>query len=233
MPRQKKSKEEPVTLSVQKRDIVGKKVKQLRKNALIPANIFGTGFTSISISTPFKDFIQAYKIAHETGIIYLNLDSQSIPTLIRSVQYHPVTNQILHVDFRKIDLKQKIETEVPIEIVGESVAVTQLGGVLLKQHEHLTVEALPQNIPQHITIDVARIQELGQDIKIADLPKSPDYEIKQDPETIIVSIIAHKEESITPETAVAAPEVIEKPEEEQEGETPTAPAEQAKEVKEE
>ena len=208
MARSKKTAPDKLMLNVQKREVVGKKVKQLRKQGIIPANIFGPGFNSVSVSVNSKEFLGIYKLAHETGIVYVTLGTESIPTLIRNLQRHPLHDNILHVDFRKIDLKQKIETTVPVELIGDSVAVTQLGGVLLKQNDHLTVEALPQDIPQHIEIDISKIQELGQDIKVSDLAKSTTYEIKNDPATVIVSVIAHKEESVTPETTAAAPEVI-------------------------
>lgn len=210
--------ENKTVLTVQKRDVLGKKVKKLRKNGLIPANVFGPDFNSISIMLPLKDFIHAYKIAHETGIVYLQLDKDTIPTLIKIVQHHPIDHSVLHVDFRKIDLKQKIETAVPVEVTGESIAVTQHGGVLLTQHDHLMVEALPQDIPQNISVDISTLKELGQEIKVSDLPKSSDYEIKDDPSTVIVSIIAHKEESVTPETTAVEPEIITEAEKTEEGE---------------
>ncbi|QQG44626.1 MAG: 50S ribosomal protein L25 [Candidatus Roizmanbacteria bacterium] len=220
----KKNSQTKTLLEAQKRTVTGKKVKQLRKTGVIPANVFGPAFNSLSISVNHKDFLSAYKVAHETGIVYINVDKESIPTLIKGVQRHPVNHDILHVDFRKIDLKQKIETTVPIEIIGESIAVNQLGGVLLKQHDHLIVEALPQDIPQHIAVDISQIKEIGQEIKVADLVKSAQYTIKEEPEAVIVSVIAHKEESVTPETATVAPEVIGEAEKAEEG---TAEGEEA------
>jgi large subunit ribosomal protein L25 len=213
-----KTTSDKTVLAAEKREITGKKVKQLRKKGVLPANISGPGFTSVSITVDNKEFLSAYRVAHETGIVYITLGPDSIPTLVRTVQTHPVSDDILHVDFRKIDLKQKIETTVPVEIVGDSIAVTQLGGVLLKQNENLTVEALPTDIPQHIIVDISSITELDQNIKVSDLPKAAGYEIKDEPETVIVSVIAHKEESVTPETTTEAPEVIgEAPAEGEEG----------------
>ncbi len=224
MVKAKKAQAEKTTLASTKREVTGKKVKQLRKQGIIPANVFGPKFKSQSISITLKDFTAAYKVAHETGIIYIDLDKESIPTLIRSLQRHPVSHDILHVDFRKIDLTQKIETEVPIEIIGASPAVNQLGGVLMKQHDHLIVEALPQNIPAHIMVDISAIKELGQEIKVSDITKSGDYTIKNGTEIVIVSVIAHKEESITPETTAVAPEITtEKPPEEGEVSAEGAP----------
>lgn len=204
----KKAVSEKLTLPVQPRDVFGKKLRKYRIQGFIPANIFGPDFKSVSIGITFKEFIKAYKVAHETGIVYLQLNKDEIPVLIKHVQKHPVNDSILHVDFRKIDLKKKIQTEVPVKTTGTSEAVTQKGGVLLTQSETLLVEALPEDIPQEINVNITIIKELGQEIKVADLPKSAVYDIKTPGDKVIVSVVAHKEESVTPETTTAAPEVI-------------------------
>ncbi len=199
---------EKIVLEVNKRELIGKKAKKLRKQGLILANIFGENFKSQTISINFKDFIKIFKIVKETGIVYLKLDKEEIPCLINNIQYHPVNNSILHVDFRKIDFKKKIETEVPIKIINQSEAVTQKGGILLIQTKSLLIEALPENIPQQIEIDISVIKEISQEIKVSDLITSGKYQIKSSPDKVIVSVIAHKEESITPETTINQPEVI-------------------------
>lgn len=197
-----------VSLKAELRVIFGKKLNKVRKQGLVPGNIFGPDFKSKSISVVYKDFVKTYKIVGETGIVYLSLDKENIPVLIKSIQKHPLSNLLLHVDFRKIDLAKKIETNVPVKTIGVSEAVSQKAGVLLVQSETLLVEALPENIPSHIEVDITVIKEIGQEIKISDLKKSDKYEIKTPVEKVIVGVIAHKEESIVPETAVAAPEII-------------------------
>lgn len=197
-----------LTLNVTVRTVFGKKLKKLRYTGVIPANIFGPDFKSKSITVSFKEFIHTYKTAKETGVIYLNLDKEEIPVLIKSVQHHPVSDAILHIDFRKIDLKKKVQTEVPIVTVGISEAVAQKGGILLTQTAILLVEALPEEIPQHIEVDISSLKELGSEIKVSDLPKSTKYEIKTLTDKVVISVVAHKEESTVAETTVAAPEVI-------------------------
>lgn len=197
-----------LVLKVSPRTVFGKKLKKLRHEGVVPANVFGPEFKSVSVSIPFKDFAKTYKTAKETGIVYLALDKEEVPVLIKQVQRHPVTDAVLHVDFRKVDLKKKIQTEVPVKTVGVSEAVAQKAGVLLTLSETLLVEALPQDIPQAIEIDISSIKELGQEIKVADLKKSASYEIKTPVEKVVVSVVEHKEESVTPETTAAAPEVI-------------------------
>ncbi|MDO8609436.1 MAG: 50S ribosomal protein L25 [bacterium] len=195
-------------LDVQPRTVFGKKLRKLRYTGVVPANIYGPDFKSMSIQVVFKELTHAYRTAKETGIVYLKTDKEEIPALIKLVQRHPVTDTILHVDFRKIDLKKKIQTEVPVVAVGTSEAVSQKGGVLLNLTTTLLVEALPEDIPQHIKIDISSIKEIAQEIKVSDLPKSPKYEIKTVAEKVLISVVAHKEESVTPETTTVAPEVI-------------------------
>lgn len=200
--------QEKFGLNSQDRNIFGKQIKKLRREGQLPANVYGPGFTSKAITVVAKDFLTVYRKAKETGIIYLKSGKDEIPTLIKNVQKHPIEDLILHVDFRKIDLSQKIETNVPVTVTGDAPAIDQ-GGVLITQHDHLLVEALPNDIPQTITVNISALTEIGQDIKVSDLPKSDKYIIKNEPETVIVSVTAHKEESLIPETAPAeAPEVL-------------------------
>lgn len=196
-----------ITLIVKKREIFGKKLNAVRNQGLLPANIFGEHFTSQAIIFSFKDFIKVFKKAGETQIVTLKLEDQDIPALIKNVQRHPVSHLLLHVDFRKVDLTKKIETEVPIKLMGESEAVTQNKGVLLTLAESVIVEALPVAIPAAIEIDITTLKELNDEIKVKNLKTSADYIFKDDPEKIIVRISAHKEESI--ETQVVAPETVE------------------------
>lgn len=211
----KTEKTQKLHLSVATRDQFGKKLRKVRHQGLIPANVFGPGFKSVAVSAQTKDFIKAYKIARETGVVYLDLAKEEVPVLIGHVQHHPVTHAIIHVDFRKIDLKQKIETSVPVKTINESPAIAQ-GGVLLTQNDHVLVEALPEEIPQAIEIDLSKLLEIGAEVKVKDLPASTTYVIKEEADKVLLSIIAHKEESVTPETTVATPEVLT----EKEGEVP-------------
>lgn len=202
------SSKDKVLLKAESRTVFGKKLNKIRKQGLVPGNIYGPDFKSKSISVVYKDIIKIYKIVGETGVVYLSIDKENIPVLIKDIQKHPLTSTLLHIDFRKIDLLKKIEANVPVKTMGISEAVSQKAGVLLLQSDTILVEALPEDIPSHIEVDIAVIKEIGQEIKVSDLKKSDKYEIKTDAEKVIVSVVAHKEESVVPETAVAAPEII-------------------------
>lgn len=222
----KKNVKEKVTLKADERSVVGKKVNSLRKKGILPGNVYGNNYTSKTVSMSTLDFMAAYKLVKQTGVLYVKVGDESIPTLISDMQIHPITEKILHVDFRKINMKEKIETEIPVVFVGESEAVKTLNGVLITQLEHVMVEALPANLPQQIEVDITHLTEIGSSITIADLPKSDDYIFTDEPEKVIVSITAHKEESIEPDIESAAPEIttaVEGEGEAGEGETAEAP----------
>ena len=206
------------SLNVKPRTIFGKKLKQLRRQGQIAANIFGQEFKSQPVAVDFKEFIKIYRQAKETGVVYLQLDKDEIPVLTQNIQRHPVKDTILHVDFRKVDLTKKIETAVPIKIIGSSEAVTQKGGVLLTQMNELMIEARPEDLPPQIEIDISILKDINQEIKVADLTKNSRYTVKDAPEKVIVSVVAHKEEAVVPETTTAAPEIITEKKEAEAGE---------------
>lgn len=195
----KKSPDEKIILSAEIRSITGKKTKKLRKQGIIPANIFGTNFKSTAIAANLKEFKKNYKLIKEKPFFYLRLNKEDIPLIIHQIQYHPLTHEILHIDFRKVDLKEKVEVSVPVKVIGVSEAVSAKGGVLLQQKDKLTIESLPSNIPPVIEINIEKLKEIGDEIKVKDLGKTGQYTIKDDPNSIIVSVIAHKEEKIQPE----------------------------------
>lgn len=204
----KKNNNERIILNAEKREIFGKKTKSMRKEGLLPANIYGSKTESLAVQVKMSDFIHTYKAAGETTLVYLKIGTKEHPTLISDPQYHPITDDILHVDFREVNLKTKVEALVPIEFVGESEAVENKNGVLLTQLEEITVSALPTAIPHKIDVDISSLAEIGDIIRVSDLSKSDDYEIIEDEEKTIVLVTEHKEEEIEPETTSEAPEII-------------------------
>src|SRR3989344_205538 len=109
------------TLTVEKRTIAGRKVKNLRKQGIVPANVFGKKEASSAVQADQKAFAAVFKQAGETGIVELHIGSEVKPVLIQNVQVHPVTHVVLHADLRQVDLKEKIKASVPLEINGTPV----------------------------------------------------------------------------------------------------------------
>lgn len=207
---------EHIELKAEKREITGKKVKHLRKEGKVPANIFGSGIPSQAITVNGKELLGAYRKVGETQVLYVTFDKENIPTVIANIQIHPVTEDLLHADFRKVDLTIKTEASVPVTLIGEEESPamkSHVGDVLTLMHE-LTVEALPEDMPQEIAIDITSLENIDDEIKVSDLKKSSTYEVKEDPDSVIVKVSEHKEEDIEPDTTA---EILEAGEE---GEAP-------------
>lgn len=160
------------SLTVEKRELLGKGVKKLRRDGVLPANIFGKNFESTAVQVPTKEFIDVYKVAHETGLVDIAYAGETIPVLIHNVQIDPRTQNPVHADFFKVNLKEKTIAYVPIEAVGEAPAVQDKLGVLLQQLSELEIEALPTDIPEKIEANIEGLTEVGSQVTVGDL-KAP------------------------------------------------------------
>lgn len=175
-------------IKVEKRDVLGKKVKTLRNEGIIPANIYGKDFVSVSIQLPTKEFIEIHKKAGETGVVDLILDGKTIPTLIHNYQLDPVNKTLFHVDFYKVNLKEKITAHVSVVATGEAPAVVDKKGVLLQTLDQVEVEALPTELPEKIEVSVENLNEVDDHITVEDLKTSEGTTILTDPTQTIFRI---------------------------------------------
>lgn len=191
-------------LKAEKRDVLGRKVKHLRKEGVIPANIFGKKVKSLAIKVSSDDFKKVYKDAGETGLVEITLGGKDIrPVLIHNVQVGPVEDGILHVDFLQVDLKEKVTAEVPVEAVGESPAEKQGLGTVVTQINEVEVEALPSDLPEKFEVDLSLLTEVDQAIYVKDIKvDTKKVMILDNPEDIIVKVEPlQKVEEIAPEPA--------------------------------
>lgn len=175
-------------LTSQPRDITGRKVKKLRAQGLVPAHVFGHEIKSENISIDEKDFKAIYHKVGETGIINLKLDTKEYPVLVKGLHLDPVSLKILHVDFYKVNLSEKVKVQVPLEVVGESVAVETKIGLLLTPVSEVEVEALPANLPEKIEVNIETLKEVGDSITVADLKVDDKIEILSDAELVVALI---------------------------------------------
>lgn len=191
-----------ISLNADKREIVGRKVKKLRQEGKIPANIFGKKIESQAIVVNLKEFEEVFEKAGETQIVDLNGKS----VLVSNVSYNPVDGSILHVDFRQVDLTEKITANVPVETVGESPAEKQSLGTVVQHISELEVEALPADLPEKIVVDASMLTEVDQAVFVKDLRIPGKVEIKNDPEAIVVKVepLQKEEEVVAPVEATEA-----------------------------
>ncbi|MGB6838724.1 MAG: 50S ribosomal protein L25 [Microgenomates group bacterium] len=227
------------TLKAEKRKVFGRKVKTLRNEGVLPANIYGKKVKSLAIQFPQKDFEKVYKEAGETGIVELALGKQKRPSLIHNVQVDPVSDAPLHVDFLQVDLKEKVVAAVPLELIGESPAEKQGLGTVVQYINEVEIEALPADLPEKFEIDLSKLAEVDQAVTVKDLPvKSKKMKIKSDPKQILIKVEPpRKEEEVAPpptEEVVEEEEAVPAEEAAVEGEEkPKVKEEEKKEVKEE
>ena len=156
-------------LEASKREILGKKVKKLRAQGLIPGIIYGPDTDPIAISVDRKELRQTLLQAGGTQIINVDIDKQTIPTLARVVQRDYVQNEILHIDLYKVNMDQEIRAEVPIILLGESQPVTSREAVLNQILNSIEVEALPADLPPQIEVDMGILTEVGQILTVGEL----------------------------------------------------------------
>jgi large subunit ribosomal protein L25 len=168
---------------------------EIRKGENIPAVFYGNGVESTSITLSESEFKSVWKKAGSSALITLTGVDGDKEVIIQDMDIDPVSSQVRHIDFYVVKRGQVMEVDVPLEFVGVSPAVKELGGILVKVMHELKVEVLPKDIPQHIEIDISSLKELDSQITIKDL-KLPEGVKALDEETeVVVAISEAQEES--------------------------------------
>ena len=189
-------------LEVTKREITGKKVRFLRRQGLMPANIYGHGIDSTPINVDTRSLKHLLTHAGKTDLISLKIDSGQEPVraLVREVQRNPMTDELLHVDFYQVSMTEKIKAEVPIVFVGEAPVLKKIkNSTLLHLIDSLDIEALPDDLPHSLEVDVSHLEELDHSIHVKDIPLGKGITLLSDPEQMVVKVAeARKEEEIVP-----------------------------------
>ncbi len=174
-------------LTAESRKITGKQVKKLRREGILPANVYGKDIKSQSLQLPQGEFDKVYKEAGETGVVDLSVGKDTIPVLIHNL-HKDFRNRVLHADFFKVNLKEKVKTMVPIEIIGEPNAVTEKIGLLEKITSEVEVEALPTELPEKIEVNVENLANIDDQIIVEQLTKPEGVEILTDANLVVVKI---------------------------------------------
>ncbi len=183
------AKQSKVELKVNPRPVLGKKVKRLRSEGIIPANVYGRALDSVAIQVVRDDLVRVVRSAGRNEIVYLRLDGEEPrPTFVRQIQLNPVTDAILHVDFYQISLAEKVRIEVPLALVGTAPAEQAYGGTLLHSLDSITVEGLPTDIPSVIEVEVSGLEEIDASIHVGELSVPDKVTVLSDPELVVAKI---------------------------------------------
>ncbi|MDP2954338.1 MAG: 50S ribosomal protein L25 [Chloroflexota bacterium] len=214
---------EQLELDAKAREVLGKRVRFMRREGMTPANVFGhEGSHAIEVETPSLRRVLAK--AGRTGLIALKVaeDAQPRMVMVRGLQWDPRSGGLLHVDFYQVRMTEQIEAEVPLAFVGDAPAVKGAKGSLLEVMSKVTVAALPGQLPRSIAVDISGLVDADQGIYIKDLVCPEGCTIKGDPELMVAKIekLRVEEEVAAPKAEVVA-EGEAKPEEKAEAEQKT------------
>lgn len=158
-------------LNGKKRQEIGKTVKNLRREGLIPAVVFGNAIESTAVVVNSIEFGKVFAQAGETHLVDLNLEDANYKVLTKDLQFDPISGKVIHVSFYKPNLSEKTEVEIPVELVGEETnpLVKSGEGVVLQLMNQILVKALPADLPDHFEIDVSTLTEMGAGVTIGEL----------------------------------------------------------------
>ncbi|HET6319572.1 MAG TPA: 50S ribosomal protein L25 [Chloroflexota bacterium] len=174
-------------LSAEPRTEFRKHVRRLRRQGIVPANIYGHG-ASRAIQTPLRALEHVLAHGGRTGLVTIAVDGGTETALLKEIQRDPRSGVILHVEFQAVSLEEEVTSVVPVRFVGESVAVTKLDGVLTHPLSQLRVTARAVDLPDVIEVDVSVLEELNSSIKVGDLPESPRYTVLDPPDEVLAVV---------------------------------------------
>jgi len=187
---------EQIELSAATRDILGKKVRFLRRQGLTPANLYGRNVKSTALQVDTTQLKHTLAKAGKSSLVALKVDSAKRPkmVIIRDIQREPLTGGLLHVDLYQVKMEERIKIEVSLLFIGEASAIRDRGGILVQNMNSVEVECLPANMPHNIEVDLSVLTELDQAVHVKDLSFDEGVTILTDPEQSIIQIARSKVE---------------------------------------
>jgi large subunit ribosomal protein L25 len=196
---------EKIELKVEKRDVTGKKVRFLRNKGIVPVHLFGHNVESLTLQ---GDAVQLQKvIAHagRTRLIDLKVGraQKSRVVMVKEVQKDPIKGSVMHIDFYEVNMAEKIRVEVPIALTGESPALKMHENMLYQDLSSLTIECLPDKMPDRIQVDISVIMEAEQAVRVKDI-QIPEVAILNEPDLVIVKVSLRPVEVVEEVKPVAA-----------------------------
>ena len=204
-------------LIVPKRETFGKAaIRDLKKSGMIPAVVYGLTEPPVAISISPKAVARV--LASDTGmnsVMFLQREGTDIKrhVIIKDVQRHPITGRLRHIDFMRVDMTLKVRVKVPVKLVGTSIGVKGMGGVLDFAHREIEIECLPSVIPAHIDVDITNLA-VGDSVRFEQIVLGPNIIFTGDAHQVVCSVhgkAAEEEVVAAPvAAAVAEPEVVKK-----------------------
>lgn len=192
-------KKESYVLQARDRDQI--KAKETRRQNSIPAIVYGHGIEPLKISVSSKEFMRMFHHASTSHVVTLETKEKQYPVLIHRIQRDPLNSEVSHIDFYHIAKGDKVSALIPLEIKGISLGVKDRGCTLVTHIREVEVEALPDELPSFIEIDISHLSNAGDEIAVKDLPIRKGVNFLTSKEITIVSLMAAKKEEVKTEEA--------------------------------
>lgn len=177
---------EKYVLEAQERTVIGKKVKALRREGLLPAIVYGTGIEPVAVTLNTKEVLQTLRVIGANTLVTIKLEKKEHLVLVREIQREVITRNLLHMDFQEVSLEENISSTVPIVLVGDAPAVKEFEALLITNMEEIQIEAKAKDLPDTISVDISTLLDIGDNILIKDLVISGDVTVLDDPEDVVI-----------------------------------------------
>jgi len=210
---------EKVVLQAEKRKIIGKHVKTLRREGKVPAIIYGSDVGSLPITLDMRETTNVLNKVSSSALLTINVEGDEHATLVREIQQDYLKGTLIHVDFMAVSMKEKLRTNVSISLVGDAPVLEEYSAMIMSGVDTIEVECLPQDLPEVIEVDISILEELGQAIYVKDITSITDVDFLTDPEELVAVASAIKEQVLETEgeeeelleeaEGLSEPEVIE------------------------
>ncbi len=210
------------TITLSPRTVIGKKVKQLRREGVVPVHVYGWDIDAMSLQVEVQPINKVLPAVGSNIPLTVEIDGRKGESVcfVREVQRHPVTDAVLHVDFLRVNVSQTIRAEVPIILIGNAPAVRDEGGTLLQPLQNVLVEALPMNVPASIEADVSDLDDFEKGVYLRDLTLDANVTVITDLDEMIARVAPPRVEE-EPVVEEELEEGLEGEEGAEEGEGPT------------
>jgi large subunit ribosomal protein L25 len=197
-----------LTIEANKRNILGKKTKVLRRQGITPAHLFGHGLESLALECDTAKLNRLIARAGRTKLIALGIKGDKEPrsVFIKEIQRNACTGELLHVDLFQVRKTEKVRVNVPIILIGESPVMKAKGFTLTQSLSSLSVECLPDQLPSQLEVDLSQLVEVGQAVYVRDITLSPEITVHNDPDLMVVKVSEVRAEKV--EEVVAAAEEV-------------------------
>ncbi len=192
---------EQVTLTAERRTALGKRVKQLRHQGWVPGVMYGHSFESLPLQFKERSLTRMLSYVSGSQLVSIQVTDQKEPetALVRDVQRDPIRGDVLHVDFYRVDMTERLTAEIPLLIVGESPVTERHEGILLQGISAIEVECLPGDLVDEIAVDLSDLVEVGQGVYVRDLAIPAGIDVLTDVDEMVARVVPLAEEEVIEE----------------------------------